>query len=62
MSPERIYDALANGAMKLVAVDKLTDDQRKRVAESIAGRPLGTETAVLGGGQSGNVLLSFGVD
>src|SRR5262245_34332576 len=45
MSPERIYDALTSGVMKTVVGDSLTDEQRRRVSESIAGRLLGTETS-----------------
>jgi len=41
MTPEAIYDALASGVMK-VQGEGLTDEQKRRVAESVAGRPLGT--------------------
>ncbi len=37
---ERIYAALTTGAMKTVG-DTLTDQQRRQVSESLAGRPLG---------------------
>lgn len=40
-SPERIYTALTSGAMKAVG-DTLTDDQRRLVAQAVAGRLLGT--------------------
>jgi polyvinyl alcohol dehydrogenase (cytochrome) len=45
MPPERIYAALTSGPMKAVG-DTLTDVQRRQVAESTAGRLMGT-------GQSG---------
>jgi polyvinyl alcohol dehydrogenase (cytochrome) len=41
MSPERIYDALTTGVMKAEAL-KLTDAQKRRVAEFMSGRPLGS--------------------
>ena len=41
MSPERILDALTNGVMKSVG-DTLTEEQRRLVSESVAGRLLGT--------------------
>jgi polyvinyl alcohol dehydrogenase (cytochrome) len=41
MSPERILAALTSGPMKMVG-DTLTDVQRRKVAASLAGRPLGT--------------------
>jgi len=41
MTPEAIYDALTIGVMKIQG-DSLTDEMRRRVAESVAGRPLGT--------------------
>ena len=40
-SPERIYTALSSGVMKAVG-DKLTDQQRRLVAQAVAGRLLGT--------------------
>jgi polyvinyl alcohol dehydrogenase (cytochrome) len=40
-SPERIYTALASGSMKAVG-DKLTDNERRLVAQAVAGRLLGT--------------------
>jgi len=40
-TPEKIYEALTTGQMKVQGQD-LSDEQRKRVAESIAGRLLGT--------------------
>lgn len=43
-APERILDALTSGPMKTVG-DTLTDLQRRQVAESLAGRPLGTAAA-----------------
>jgi polyvinyl alcohol dehydrogenase (cytochrome) len=39
-TPERILDALTSGPMKTVG-DTLTELQRRQVAESLAGRPLG---------------------
>src|SRR5262249_46965872 len=45
MSPEHIYEALTSGVMKTVIGDSLTDEQRRRVSESIAGRLLGSETS-----------------
>lgn len=41
MPPERIYDALANGLMKTQG-DKLSDADKKGVAEFMSGRPLGS--------------------
>jgi polyvinyl alcohol dehydrogenase (cytochrome) len=43
MSPERILDALTAGAMKTVG-DTLTPVERRLVAESVAGRLLGTSS------------------
>src|SRR5215216_7460906 len=43
MSPERILDALTSGVMKPVG-DTLTAEERRLVAESVAGRLLGTST------------------
>ncbi|HEV7714630.1 MAG TPA: PQQ-binding-like beta-propeller repeat protein, partial [Steroidobacteraceae bacterium] len=45
MSPERIYESLTNGAMRPVVGDKLTEQQRRGIAESIAGRLLGSASA-----------------
>ena len=44
MSPERIYAALTSGTMKAVG-DTLTDVKRRQIAESMAGRPLGSAGA-----------------
>jgi mono/diheme cytochrome c family protein len=44
MPPEKILDALTSGAMKEVG-DSLTDVQRRLVAESVAGRLLGTSAS-----------------
>src|SRR2546422_2361692 len=41
MSPERIYEALTTGIMK-VQGDKLSDADRRGVAEFMSGRPLGS--------------------
>ena len=41
MPPEKIYEALTTGTMQTQA-SALTDDQKKRVAEFMAGRPLGS--------------------
>ncbi|MGH8261632.1 MAG: PQQ-binding-like beta-propeller repeat protein [Steroidobacteraceae bacterium] len=41
MSPERIYGALTTGVMKTEA-QGLTDDQKRRLAEFMSGRPLGS--------------------
>lgn len=41
MSPERIYDALTTGVMKPVG-DTLTEEDRRRVSESLAGQLLGS--------------------
>jgi polyvinyl alcohol dehydrogenase (cytochrome) len=41
MTPERIYDALATGSMQAQS-QGLNDLQKKRVAEFMAGRPLGS--------------------
>jgi polyvinyl alcohol dehydrogenase (cytochrome) len=40
-SPERIYAALTNGVMKVHA-QSLTDEEKRRVAEFMSGRPLGS--------------------
>lgn len=42
MSPERILTALTTGVMKQVG-DTLTENERLRVAASVAGRPLGSD-------------------
>src|SRR5579872_4263791 len=47
MTPERIYTALTTGVMKSVG-DTLTEQDRRRVAESLAGQ-------LLGSGQSGDI-------
>jgi polyvinyl alcohol dehydrogenase (cytochrome) len=44
MAPERIYAALTTGIMKPVG-DALSEEDRRRVAESLAGRLLGSEQA-----------------
>ncbi len=44
MTPERIYSALTSGIMKPVG-DTLTEEDRRRVSESLAGRLLGSERA-----------------
>src|SRR5215468_2221469 len=41
MSPERIYDSLTTGTMKDQGA-KLSDTDRRGVAEFMAGRPLGS--------------------
>lgn len=41
MTPERIYAALTSGVMKSVG-DTLTEEDRRRVAESVAGQLLGS--------------------
>lgn len=41
MSPERIYDALTTGVMRTQA-QGLSDEQKRRVAEFMSGRPLGS--------------------
>ena len=41
MSPEKIYDALATGAMQTQA-QALTDQQKRTLAEFMSGRPLGS--------------------
>jgi cytochrome c553 len=43
MTPEAILSALTTGVMKLQG-QSLTDEERRQVAESLAGRPLGTAT------------------
>ena len=40
LAPEAIYDALASGTMK-VQGQKLSDEEKRAVAESLSGRPLG---------------------
>jgi polyvinyl alcohol dehydrogenase (cytochrome) len=44
MPPERIYEALATGVMKVHA-QSLTDEEKRRVAEFMSGRPLGSAAA-----------------
>jgi polyvinyl alcohol dehydrogenase (cytochrome) len=44
LSPERILDALTNGVMKIQG-QSLSDEEKRRVAESVSGRLLGTATA-----------------
>lgn len=44
MSPERIYTALTTGIMKSVG-DTLSEQDRRRVSESLAGQLLGSERA-----------------
>ncbi len=44
MAPERIYAALTTGIMKPVG-DTLSEEDRRRVSESLAGRLLGSEQA-----------------
>jgi polyvinyl alcohol dehydrogenase (cytochrome) len=46
MTPEAIYAALTSGSMAPVIGNKLTDEQKRRVAEALSGRPLGS--ALLG--------------
>src|ERR1700674_4866345 len=41
MSPEKIYEALTIGAMKVMA-EKLSDQQKRVVAEAVSGRSLGS--------------------
>ena len=41
MSPEKIYEALTTGAMKVVA-QSLTDQQKRVVSEAVSGRNLGS--------------------
>src|SRR5499427_2658108 len=50
MSPERIYEALTTGVMKAQG-DKLSDQDRRGVAEFMSGRPLGSA----GSGDSKNM-------
>ena len=44
MTPERIYDSLASGSMSSLA-EALSDPQKRRIAEFMAGRPLGSAGA-----------------
>ena len=44
MSPEAIYASLTSGPMRAVIGEQLTDAERRGVAESIAGRLIGTDT------------------
>jgi polyvinyl alcohol dehydrogenase (cytochrome) len=44
MSPERIYSALTTGVMKPVG-DTLSEEDRRRVSESLAGQLLGSDQA-----------------
>jgi len=41
MTPERIYDSLASGSMSALS-ESLSDAQKRRIAEFMAGRPLGS--------------------
>src|SRR5216684_4008325 len=41
LSPERILDALTSGAMKILG-QRLSDEEKRRVAESVSGRLLGS--------------------
>ena len=41
LSPEAIYDALTSGTMKLQG-RRLTEEEKRRVAESLSGHPLGS--------------------
>jgi len=41
LPPERIYAALTSGVMKVQA-QNLTDEEKRRVAEFMSGRPLGS--------------------
>ena len=43
MTPEAILGALTTGVMKLQG-QSLADEEKRQVAESLAGRPLGTGT------------------
>jgi polyvinyl alcohol dehydrogenase (cytochrome) len=43
MSPEAIYASLTGGTMRPIVGEQLTDEQRRGVSESIAGRLLGTD-------------------
>lgn len=42
MTPEAIYDALSTGSMAPVIGKTLSDEQKRRVAEALSGRPLGS--------------------
>ena len=44
MTPEAILGALTTGVMKLQG-ESLADEEKRQVAESLAGRPLGTGTS-----------------
>jgi len=44
LAPERILDALTNGVMKIQG-QALSDEEKRRVAESVSGRLLGTAAA-----------------
>src|SRR6185312_8000321 len=44
MSPEAIYTSLTSGPMRAVVGEQLTDEERRGIAESIAGRLIGTDT------------------
>src|SRR6266849_4884783 len=44
LSPERILDALTSGAMKIQG-QRLSDEEKRRVAESVSGRLLGSAAA-----------------
>jgi polyvinyl alcohol dehydrogenase (cytochrome) len=43
MSPETIYTSLTSGPMRAVVGEQMTDDERRGIAESIAGRLIGTD-------------------
>src|SRR5260221_10330863 len=44
LTPERILDALTNGVMKIQG-QALSDEEKRRVAESLSGRLLGSAAA-----------------
>src|SRR6202050_1146811 len=45
MTPEKIYEALATGPMAVVVGNTLTDTEKRRVAEAVTGRLIGSTGA-----------------
>jgi hypothetical protein len=44
MTPERIYESLTTGSMKEISPG-LSDVQKRRIAEFMSGRPMGSSKA-----------------
>jgi polyvinyl alcohol dehydrogenase (cytochrome) len=62
LAPEKIYETLASGTMKVQA-RSLSDEEKRRVAESLSGRPFGSaqsgDAKNMPNHCSGNALSSF---